>query len=650
MDSPKSEKIMTRFSTPVSELDDHRRQATSSSPIAIHNRPTNERLVATQADYCLSPTALPSPNGSLDPAGPVARDFENAIIDDDKSGNDVFPGVIDGLEGSLSKRGFSRRARQAMGELGRSRDSSTSDDSSSPPNSIDAFAEPRRRERANTFGSKVQSELELQLQRTVSGGTHRRRPTFGSHREFPTQVNEDVTSNEDDKCFDDNEPHQNPWIDYEALEEFVVESQRGRPNRPNRKKYSFSSQGLKPGESPQGRAGVPHIVTHSASPTRKPEDSEKASIHDDEPEGPGSEKTLFDRRPSVAESNRFSFFSSQIEQTIHAPELGDLVMPEESFRDLFELPSESGSWWLDVTNPTIDELEALQKAFGIHPLTKEDILEKESREKVELFNSYYFVNFKSFENDKDHEDYLEGINVYMIVFREGALTFSYSSTPHAAQVRKKIGKLRNYQSLTADWICYAMVDSIVDFFFPVMRGIEIETDQIEDQVFVARAEDFATLLKQIGECRKRVMSLMRLLGGKADVIKGFAKRCNAQYSVTPRGDIGLYLSDIQDHIVTMMSNLGHFEKMLSRSHSNYLAQLSVDNLVQGNRANEVLSKITVIATVIVPMNLVCGLFGMNVPVPGGLNEGSLAWFGGIVGFLGFIVIFSLVAARYFHYI
>ena len=145
------------------------------------------------------------------------------------------------------------------------------------------------------------------------------------------------------------------------------------------------------------------------------------------------------------------------------------------------------------------------------------------------------------------------------------------------------------------------------------------------------------------------MSLMRLLGGKADVIKGFAKRCNEQYSVTPRGEIGLYLGDIQDHVVTMMSNLGHFEKMLSRSHSNYLAQLSVDNISQGNHANRVLSKITLIATVLVPLNLICGLFGMNVPVPGRGTEG-LQWFFGIVGVIAAIVVGSLVAARRYRFI
>lgn len=143
--------------------------------------------------------------------------------------------------------------------------------------------------------------------------------------------------------------------------------------------------------------------------------------------------------------------------------------------------------------------------------------------------------------------------------------------------------------------------------------------------------------------------LLRLLGGKADVVKGFAKRCNENYNVTPRGDVGMYLSDIQDHVVTMMSNLSHFEKMLSRSHSNYLAQISVDNLQQGNAVNETLGKVTVIATILVPLNLICGLFGMNVPVPG-RESGGLAWFFGILGFIFLVVFTCLTVAKRLRYI
>jgi magnesium transporter len=157
-------------------------------------------------------------------------------------------------------------------------------------------------------------------------------------------------------------------------------------------------------------------------------------------------------------------------------------------------------------------------------------------------------------------------------------------------------------------------------------------------VFIARTDDMAEFLRKIGTARKNTMALMRLLGGKADVLRGFTKRCNENYKVTPRMDIGLYLGDIQDHVVTMMNNLGHFEKMMSRAHSNYLAQLSIDSISQGTNTNRVLSKITLLASIIVPLNVVTGLFGMNVMVPW-RDLDSLAPFFGI---LGSLLLFCLV--------
>jgi magnesium transporter len=296
--------------------------------------------------------------------------------------------------------------------------------------------------------------------------------------------------------------------------------------------------------------------------------------------------------------------------------------------------------------PSRAEVEAICKAFQVHSLTREDIVTQETREKVELFKNYYFVSFRSFyQMDKTSEYYMEPVNVYAIVFREGIITFTSCPSPHADNVRKRMEKLKDFLSLSADWFCYALIDDIVDMFQPVIRDVEHEAEAIEDDIFVARPEESREVLKQIGGCRKKVMSLNRLLGGKADVIKGFAKRCNEQYSIAPRQDVGMYLSDIQDHVVTMMSNLGHFEKILSRTHANYLAQISVDNIIQGNKANEALSKVTFIATILVPLNLICGLFGMNVPVPG-RDSDNLGWFFGIVGSLiAFVCISAIVAKR-----
>jgi magnesium transporter len=287
----------------------------------------------------------------------------------------------------------------------------------------------------------------------------------------------------------------------------------------------------------------------------------------------------------------------------------------------------------------------------VHPLTIEDITTGETREKIELFPKYYFACFKSFQivRDEFEQEEFQPFHIYVVVFREGTLSFSHHANSHASHVRRRISMLKDYVALSSDWICYAMIDEIVDSFAPVIARIERDTDQIEDDVFIARSDDMNIFLRKIGTVRRNVMSLMRLLGGKADVLRGFTKRCNENYKVAPRMDIGLYLGDIQDHVVTMMNNLGHFEKMLSRSHSNYLAQLSIDGIMQGTRTNKRLNKITLLASIIVPLNVITGLFGMNVRVPwvGGDN---LNPFLGIVSIMLAFCIFMVVMARKFKYI
>ena len=244
---------------------------------------------------------------------------------------------------------------------------------------------------------------------------------------------------------------------------------------------------------------------------------------------------------------------------------------------------ERPTWWLDVLSPTDAEMKVLSKTFGIHPLTAEDIMMQEAREKVELFRNYYFVNYRSFEQDMNNEDFLEPVNMYVVVFREGVISFHFSLTPHPANVRRRIRQLKDYMILSSDWISYAIIDDITDVFAPLIQGIEDEVDDIDDAILKLHSpamdeksnkdnekrseaadptstERGADMLRRVGDCRKKVMGLYRLLGNKADVIKGFAKRCNEHWDVAPRSEIGLYLGDIQDHIVTMTGNLSHYEK------------------------------------------------------------------------------------------
>lgn len=377
----------------------------------------------------------------------------------------------------------------------------------------------------------------------------------------------------------------------------------------------------------------------------------------------------------VALPERFSFFHSDNEETVHAPDIPSLVAPGQTVQELFK--NGDGTWWLDVTCPTDVEVKTLAKAFGIHPLTAEDIRMQETREKVELFRSYYFVCFHTFEPDKESEDYLEPINFYIVVFKEGVLTFHFAPVPHPANVRRRVRQLREYVDVNADWLCYAMIDDITDGFAPVIMGIEYEADAIEDSVLTAREMNFSSMLRKIGEARRKVMTLMRLLSNKADVIKMFAKRCqdenyfarayddlspppksgseSANHSdfnqqrgkvAQPRADIALYLGDIQDHVLTMYQNLGAYEKIFSRSHSNYLAQLQVESFNANLRVTEILGGVTLLGTLILPMNSVFSAFGMNVEVPGQEIHG-LAWFFAIIAVSLAVVTSLLCFVRFY---
>ncbi|KAK3944692.1 hypothetical protein QBC46DRAFT_404253 [Diplogelasinospora grovesii] len=604
------------YSTPVPELDDHRNQSASVQRPDRPRRGTFDSLYGARQ--------VGSGSAHDDPyAATRVRDFEEAVSDEDAPDDSPI---------------FLRSRRPTVESVLEHR-------SVSPPNSVKAFAEARRRERELSFSEPKpdrQTE-ENELQRAMSIASRQ------SYRSKPRTVADDVASlatnksAEEDVCFplQDERRGDRLHIDFDFLESFIKAESEARQAA----RHASDARAFPDVRTQSARSdGVPQLVTLDGDIFDAPFDSdnqEKNELAEEaQPQARAAPQQQLD--PS-----RVSFFSSAWESTIHAADLEGLVLPGEDIRGLFTFPrgETDGVWWLNMNKPSEEEVRAVCRAFGIHPLTIEDITTQESREKIELFPSYYFACFRSFYVEVDEEtqekEYVP-FNLYVVVFREGTLSFSYANNSHASHVRRRITMLKDYVSLSSDWICYALIDDIVDSFAPVIGQLEAETDLIEDDVFVARSNDMAGFLRKIGGARKNVMGLMRLLGGKADVLKGFTKRCNENYKVTPRMDIGLYLGDIQDHVVTMMTNLGHFEKMLSRAHSNYLAQLSIDSITQGTSTNRVLSKITLLASIIVPLNVVTGLFGMNVPVPWRETDNLNAF----LGILGSLLLFCLVCVGF----
>lgn len=413
----------TRYSTPVPELDDHRNQSASVQRPDHSRRGTVDTLYGQQAIIALNADLRQVNEALLHTHG---EDLEEAIVDSESRG--VSP----------------LRARRNTVETQSPR-------SESPPNSVKAFAQARRRE-------------DTDLQRTLSGDSRRsrrsRRYTNESRRfaQEPDAVSlaASTQSAEDDVCFpqivDAKRDKRKLYIDYDYLEKFIAEEERDRSPPKNQPAPKIFSD-LRPQHS------IPKIMTSDGDVIEMP--SSDVSLK--EKENTARIDNMDERSiapASQADPNRFSFFSSAWESTIHAAEFGDLIMPGEDVRGLFYLPEgdQDGVWWLNMNNPEEEEIRSICKAFGIHPLTIEDIGTQETREKIELFPSYYFACFRSFhiiETDEGKE--LEPFNIYVIVFREGTLSFSFSPNPHAAQVRKRIAMLKDYVALSSDWICYALM-------------------------------------------------------------------------------------------------------------------------------------------------------------------------------------------------
>ena len=123
----------------------------------------------------------------------------------------------------------------------------------------------------------------------------------------------------------------------------------------------------------------------------------------------------------------------------------------------------------------------IAKAFNIHSLTIEDILDEGTREKCELFSNYLFICTKSGIFDVHSGDTGQTVNLYILLFSRFALTFHRRPVRCVKQVLKRIYVLSQKQvQLSAEWIMYALLDYIVDEFGPQLQDMETEVDLIDE--------------------------------------------------------------------------------------------------------------------------------------------------------------------------
>lgn len=274
-------------------------------------------------------------------------------------------------------------------------------------------------------------------------------------------------------------------------------------------------------------------------------------------------------------------------------------------------------FWLDIQDPSLDEIRALAEIFMLHPLTLEDMEleadDPEAREKCDVFENYYYICMKAIDTEASSGlGPLIPISMAILAFPGMVITTHKEPLYFYRTVAKRIRLLTHLSRLAADWIVYAILEDVIDFFAMSGRDIENEVDSIDELVMVLTVNDQEDVLHRIATIRKRVVQQLRFVSNKTEIFRTIVKRASHRFSE----DAGFYLRDLQEHVTMLDQNLDQYDDSLNRSHNNYLAQISIEISHTSNKLNDVMKRLTVAASVALPWSLLSSLWGMNIVVPG----------------------------------
>lgn len=309
-------------------------------------------------------------------------------------------------------------------------------------------------------------------------------------------------------------------------------------------------------------------------------------------------------------SHKFTLYSEKT-GLIRADSLLD--MSQISLADFLS----TNVFWLDIQDPSLDEIRALSEIFNLHQLTLEDMEleadDPEVREKCDVFEDYYYISLKAVDTEQSSGlGPLIPINMAILAFPGMVITTHKEPLHFYRTVAKRIRLLTARTRLSADWILYAILEDVVDFFSLSGRDIETEVDSIDELVMVLTVNDQEDMLHRIGAIRKRVVQQLRFVSNKTEIFRTIVKRASHRFGE----DAGFYLRDLYEHVTMLDQNLDQYDESLNRSHNNYLAQVSIEISHTSNKLNDVMKKLTVAASVALPWSLMSSLWGMNIYVPG----------------------------------
>lgn len=254
---------------------------------------------------------------------------------------------------------------------------------------------------------------------------------------------------------------------------------------------------------------------------------------------------------------------------------------------------------LDGINDTII-MEQLSNRFNFHPLMTEDIMNTEHFPKSEEFENHHFFTLKmmrlNYENGEasiisEHLSLVLGSN-FVISFQDKMDGDVFDNV--RVRIQSSKSRLRKNK---ADFLFYALIDSVVDQYFNVMEFIRERIEDMEDYVLENPSEAYINhiiaIKKQLTNIRKVVLP-----------IKDAIDRLFAEESEFIGEDTYTYFRDVQDHIIHLSASFDSYRDSVSSLMDMYMSNLSTN-------LNIIMKTLTIFSLFFVPLTFIAGLYGMN---------------------------------------
>jgi len=283
-----------------------------------------------------------------------------------------------------------------------------------------------------------------------------------------------------------------------------------------------------------------------------------------------------------------------------------------------QLNIESVEWngltWINIEKPTKREIDYLAKNYSFHPMDLDDCLSERQRPKVDVYKDYIFLIFHfSIWNRATRISRHDQISVFV--------GEKYLITVHDGQLKTLVGLFRQCQTDEgarqqnlgngSGYLLYRILDRTVDAYFPILDKVLAWMDDVEDIVFderVSAAQELSVLRRDIITQRRILNSLRAVTNETETKIKRFTKI-----------DLTVQFGDVMDHLNKICDTLDEAKETIE-------VFKDTDYVLSTERLNIIMRVLTIAGTVILPSIVVSSIYGMNIPLPGGIERGSLQAF------------------------